>query len=89
MDIITDIKFVMFAWTVVTCILQWYIGYRLLAGVVRQNQKDIRELEEKYETDKKERTDLLIKVSNDVAHIKGQLDSDNKIIKILEKVINN
>ena len=88
MEIFKDFKFYMFSWTVLTCIMQWYISTKLTSVEVTKLKKDFEKFEEIYNRDKKDRTDLLLKVSNDVSHIKGQLESDSKIIKILEKVIN-
>lgn len=87
MDIVYDMRFWMFVWTIFTCGLQWYVGYRMLSTTVKQNTEAIAALEKKYEKDKTDRTGLLMGISNDVSHIKGQLESDNKIIKVLEKII--
>ena len=88
MEMFSDIRFWMFVWTIMTCVLQWYIHFRLISSDVKKLKEDFHELENKYEKDKKDRTDLLMKIATDLAHIKGQLDTENKIVKILEKIIN-
>lgn len=88
MEIFTDIRFWMFVWTIMTCILQWYIHFRLISSEVKQLKHDFTELEAKYEKDKKDRTDLLMQIREDISYIKGQIDTENKITKILEKIIN-
>ena len=88
MDIFSDFKFWLFIYAVINGIIQWYLSTKITGIEVAKLRQDFEKLEHTYEIDKKARTDLLIQVSNDVAYIKGQLESDAKIIKILEKVIN-
>jgi len=87
MDIIYDIKFWMFVWTVLTCVFQWLLHQRLIGREVSELKKNFKEAEEKYEEDKMHRTDLLLEISKDISYIKGQYTSQDKIIKVLEKCI--
>lgn len=88
MELFSDFKFWLFAFTLVNGLIQWYIATKVTKFEVDKLKEDFQHFETMYENDKKERTDLLIQMAKDIAHMKGQMESDSKIIKLLDKVIN-
>lgn len=76
-----------FIWSVLIGIFNWLLSTKLTGQAVKNVEKDFEEFKTQYAEDKKDRTDLLMQISKDIAYIKGKLENEDKIIKVLEKLI--